>query len=379
MKSNRIVFFMMATLFFAMSTLAQNKKKEPKKEPAKVSETSSVKGVVEFLYNKYDFGNINEKGGSVNHLFKFINTGYGPVKLTDVVTSCGCTQTTWTNASVNPGDTGYVKVVFDPNGRQGKLDKVITVLSDGSPKSQSLTIKGTVYASRFNFANTYKYQYGNLAVVSNMLNFPAVKENKYDSAEIGFYNMSNKNIYVYRIDAPKNILVNKPYDYMPPNTGMQIKVKYYPDRPVEYGPIKHEIKVHTNDDSIPTKVFYVSANVVQDFGNMDKSAKKKAPKAIFNKTEIDLGNNSLFSTPVAKFTITNKGKQDLIIHKVIRTCNCLSPELSQTVIPKGKTATLNVTYTLANMAGPDTKYIKLITNDPNQSEVTLTVKINVTE
>jgi hypothetical protein len=31
------------------------------------------------------------------------------------------------------------------------------------------------------------------------------------------------------------------------------------------------------------------------------------------------------------------------------------------------------------MAGPDTKTIKLITNDPNQPEVMLTVKINVTE
>ncbi|MCG9879992.1 MAG: DUF1573 domain-containing protein, partial [Bacteroidia bacterium] len=326
MTNKRVLFFMMATTFFATSSWAQNKKKGAAKDSPKVAETPAVKGVVEFLYNKYDFGTINEKGGRVNHLFKFVNTGYGPVKLTDVVTTCGCTQTTWSTQSINPGDTGFVKVVFDPDGRQGKLDKVITVISDGSPKSQSLTIKGNVYPSRFNFANTYKYQYGNLAVISNMLNFPAVKHTKYDSTEIGFYNMSNKTIYVYRIDAPKNILVNKPYDYMPPNTGMQIKVKYYPDRPVEFGPVKHEIKIHTNDDSIPTKIFYVSANIVQDFGNLDKSAKKKAPKAVFNKTEIDLGNNSLFTTPVAKFTITNKGKQDLIIHKVIRTCNCLAPE-----------------------------------------------------
>jgi hypothetical protein len=126
-------------------------------------------------------------------------------------------------------------------------------------------------------------------------------------------------------------------------------------------------------------VFYVSANVIEDFGLLSKSDMKKAPRAVFNKTEIDLGNNSLFSTPVAKFTITNKGKQDLIIHKVIRTCSCLAPVISQTTIPKGETATLDVTYSLANMAGPDTKTIKLITNDPKQPEVTLTVKINVTE
>jgi len=236
-----------------------------------------------------------------------------------------------------------------------------------------------VYPSKFNFANTYKYQYGNLAVITNLLNFPAVKNTKYDSTEIGLYNMSNKKIYIYRIDAPTNIIVNKPQDFMFPNTGMQLKVKYYANRPVEFGPVKQEIKIHTNDDSIPTKIFYVSANIVEDFSTLSKSERKKAARAVFNKTEIDLGNNSLFSTPVAKFTITNKGKQDLIIHRVVRTCNCLTPALSQTIIPKGKTATLDVTYSLANMAGPDTKTIKLITNDPNQPEVMLTVKINVTE
>lgn len=364
---------------FCYYTAAQNKKKASAAPVANSQELNTAKGIIQFLYASYDFGNINEKGGRVSHTFKFVNTGYAPVKINDVITSCGCTQTNWISKPVSPNDTGYVNVVFDPDGRQGKLDKVITVMSDGSPKSQVLAIKGTVYPSKFNFANTYKYQYGNLAVITNILNFPAVKGTKYDSTEIGFYNMSNKQIYIYRIDAPNNILITKPTDFMPPNTGMQLKVKYYANRPIEYGPIKQEIRIHTNDDSIPTKVFYVSANVIQDFSDLSKSERKKAPKAVFNKTEIDLGNHSLFSTPVAKFTITNKGKQDLIIHKVVRTCNCLTPSLSQMIIPKGKTATLDVTYSLANMAGPDTKTIKLITNDPNQPEVTLTVKINVTE
>jgi hypothetical protein len=368
--------FTAVVLVFAFHGMAQNKKKVVS---TKIDEQTTQKGVIQFLYNSFDFGSINEKGGSVSHVFKFVNSGYVPVKISDVITSCGCTQTTWTNQDVKPNDTGIVNVIFNPDGRQGKLDKVLTVVSNGSPKSQTLTIKGTVYPSKFNFANTYKYQYGNLAVITNMLNFPAVKNTGFDSAEIGFYNMSNKKIYIYRIDAPSHIMVSKPYDNMPPNTGMQLKVKYYPNRPVEYGPVKHEIKIHTNDDSIPTKVFYVSANVIEDFGLLSKSDMKKAPRAVFNKTEIDLGNNSLFSTPVAKFTITNKGKQDLIIHKVIRTCSCLAPVISQTTIPKGETATLDVTYSLANMAGPDTKTIKLITNDPKQPEVTLTVKINVTE
>jgi hypothetical protein len=31
------------------------------------------------------------------------------------------------------------------------------------------------------------------------------------------------------------------------------------------------------------------------------------------------------------------------------------------------------------MAGPDSKTVKIITNDPNQPEITLNIKLNVTE
>jgi hypothetical protein len=174
-------------------------------------------------------------------------------------------------------------------------------------------------------------------------------------------------------------MVTQPYDNIPPNTDMKIKVRYYPKQPLEYGPVKQDIKIYTNDDSLPTKVFYINANIVEDFNSLSKSQLKKAPKMELNSREVDLGNVPLFNMPTAKFTIKNKGKSDLIIMRVIRSCNCLSPSFTQMVIPKGKSVDLNVIYSLANMAGPDTKTLKLITNDPNNSEITLTVKINVTE
>jgi len=378
MTFHNVLLFSISILTITTS-FAQKKgaQKSEVKEPVQV--VNPGKGVLEFDYLRFDFGSINEKGGRVYHDFHFINNGQGPVTIKNVITSCGCTHSDWTRNSILPGDSGIVRASFDPDGRQGKFDKNLVVETDGSPASISLIIKGHVYPSRFNFTDTYKYQYGNLAVKTNSLRFDHVKTNSYDSTEIGFYNMSNKKIYVYKIVAPNNIVTIKPYDHMPPNTDMRIKVKYYPAQPFEYGPVKQEIKVYTNDDSIPVKVFYVQANIEEDYSGLTKSELKKSPKVKLNTNTVDLGNVSLFSTPTAKFTITNSGKSDLIIRRVIRTCNCLSPELSQTVIPKGKTATLDVTYSLANMAGPDTKTLKIITNDPMQPEITLTVKINVTE
>ncbi|MBC7383606.1 MAG: DUF1573 domain-containing protein [Bacteroidia bacterium] len=346
--------------------------------PAVISQPDpKAKGLMLFDYLKYDFGNLNEKGGRVFHKFVFTNTGNAPIRILNVSTSCGCTSSEWLRTVVLPGQKGYVNAAFEPNGKQGAFDKKLTIETNGVPTYIDLTIRGMVYASKYNFADTYKYQYGHLAVITNSINFPAIKNTGYDSAEIGFYNMSNKKIYLLKIEAPNNMIVSKPYDHLMPNTDIKIKLKYYPRNPVEYGPVKHEIKITTNDDSLPVKVFYVSANVVEDFSALDTKALKRAPKVSFNKTTIELGKIHLADKPTANFIITNKGKEDLIVRRVIVGCGCLIPELSNMVIPKGKSATLNIHYSLTNMAGPDSKTVKIITNDPTQSETTLTVSIDV--
>lgn len=373
-----IVLLIVANSQF-LSWAQSNKKNEKPAENNSMAQTQSGLGVMEFFYDSYNFRNINEKGGLVYHDFKFKNIGKGPLTITDVITACGCTKSAWTKTPVNPGDTGTVRATYDPNGRQGAFDKPLTIITDGTPYSYDIRIKGHVYPTKVNFGDTYKYQYGNLAIKTNSIQFDNVKANSYDSIEIGLFNLSNKKIFLYKIEAPNNMVISQPYDNIPPNTDMKVKLKYQPKLPIEYGPAKQEIKFYTSDDSLPQKKFYVSANIVEDFGVMDKKALKKAPKLVLNSPEIDLGNVKLFSSPVAKFTITNKGKSDLIIRRVIRSCSCLTPELSQTIIPKGKTATLNVVHSLANMAGPDSKTVKIITNDPTQPEITLTIKLNVTE
>lgn len=372
MKKTKILIAVLLLSGVAIAQKQTKKKTEPV-TPAKTVE----KGLANFEYTKFDFGNINEKGGKVFHDFVFTNAGKGPINIVNVITTCGCTSTDWTHTPVKPGEKGVIKASYDPNGRQGIFNKSLTVQTDGDPAYLSIVINGFVFPSTYNFADTYKYQYGNLAVKSNTIDFNNVKNTGYDSTFIGFYNMSNKKIYIYKVEGPGNMLFTKPYDNLLPNTDLNIKLKYFPRKPMEYGPVRQEIKVYTNDDSLPIKKFYVIANIVEDFGVLDKSRLKKSPKAEFNKTEIDLGKVLLFESPVATFTITNKGKEDLILRRVFGSCSCLVPELDKTVIPKGKTATLKVTYSLTNMAGPDSKTLKLITNDPLNSEVTLTVKINV--
>ena len=47
--------------------------------------------------------------------FRFTNTGQTPLLLRDVRPSCGCTGAEWEKRPVAPGQTGEIKITFDPN------------------------------------------------------------------------------------------------------------------------------------------------------------------------------------------------------------------------------------------------------------------------
>lgn len=92
----------------------------------------------------YDFGDINEKAGPVTYTFKIKNDGEVPLVITKVVASCGCTTPDWTKAPIASGQTGEIKVTFDPTNRPGAFTKPVSVYSNGKVGSYILTIKGKV-------------------------------------------------------------------------------------------------------------------------------------------------------------------------------------------------------------------------------------------
>lgn len=92
----------------------------------------------------YDFGTIKEADGKVAHTFVIENSGDGPLVMTRVIASCGCTTPEWTKEPIAPGKTGNVKITYNPAGRPGAFVKTISIYSNGKKGSYILTIKGKV-------------------------------------------------------------------------------------------------------------------------------------------------------------------------------------------------------------------------------------------
>jgi hypothetical protein len=97
---------------------------------------------IEFESQMHDFGTIIQ-GGDGTYEFVFTNTGKEPLILNNVKSSCGCTKPEWSSEPVKRGQKAAVKVGYNTR-LVGTFTKSITVYSNASNSTVTLTIKGKV-------------------------------------------------------------------------------------------------------------------------------------------------------------------------------------------------------------------------------------------
>lgn len=98
---------------------------------------------VQIIDSSYNFGKITE-GEKVEYSYRFINSGTNPLVVTNATASCGCTVPQKPEKPILPGETGFIKIVFDSKGRVGTAHKTITVLSNANPAFPQLLLTGEV-------------------------------------------------------------------------------------------------------------------------------------------------------------------------------------------------------------------------------------------
>lgn len=101
--------------------------------------------VITFEQTEHNFENIFENE-VVEHSFKFKNTGKNALLISDAKASCGCTVPEWPKKPIQPNEEGEIIVKFDSKGRQGTVNKTVTVLANTNPNTTVLKIRGYVVA-----------------------------------------------------------------------------------------------------------------------------------------------------------------------------------------------------------------------------------------
>jgi hypothetical protein len=143
LKVKTILFFIVAAIISGYSC----KNSGSGKAALKIADADTA--IISFTEYEHNFGKVTE-GEKVSSTFTFENKGKGPLIISSVTTSCGCTVPKYETKPVPSGGTGLLEVVFDSSGRNGRQTKTITVNSNASKPIVLLRITGEVKSSTNN-------------------------------------------------------------------------------------------------------------------------------------------------------------------------------------------------------------------------------------
>jgi hypothetical protein len=110
--------------------------------PKPTTASEVAEDVLKLKETEHDFGKIPQ-GKPVYYSFEIVNTGKVPLKLDNVVASCGCTTPEWSHDPIAPGASAKIKVGFNA-AAEGPFEKPISITYNTTQIKQ-IKIKGTVW------------------------------------------------------------------------------------------------------------------------------------------------------------------------------------------------------------------------------------------
>ncbi len=139
------LFIIVATTFVCCNVKRKDKVADGTATMAEMAAQDST--TVQLIDSLYNFGTVTE-GEKVTYNFRFKNTGNKPLIITNTTASCGCTVPEKPEKPILPGETAFIKVVFNSKGKAGMNNKTITVTSNARPEFPQLLLNGEVVPAK---------------------------------------------------------------------------------------------------------------------------------------------------------------------------------------------------------------------------------------
>lgn len=337
--------------------------------------TFAQKPVIEFEELSYDFGDIQEKGGRVTHVFTYKNTGTTPLIINNVQASCGCTTPEWTRKPIKAGDKGEIKVTYDPINRPGSFNKTITVNANTEKPTTMLRISGNVLQRPKTVEDLYPVVMDSLRLENSHIPFTKMKPNEQKTAELKVINTSSSAVTPNFINIPAHVKIECRPATIEPGQKAVIVATYDAALKNDWGYVSDRIYMTFSDQRKYNNSITLSASIEEDFSNTDA---QNTPVFEVNEKTHDFGEINPSVKAVYDFVVTNTGKDNLIIRKVKASCGCTAATPEKKVLTKGESTNIHVEFDPRGKSGRQSKTITVITNDPKNSNVLLRITGNIT-
>lgn len=219
---------------------------------------------IRFAHETYDFGQVKQ-GEIVKHAFLVMNDGDDTLKISNVVTSCGCTAFDLAKRELMPGETVTLTVEFNSHGRIGQQTKYISIMSNDKDKpSTSVILKGTVLEE--SFVKPENAEEPKVVFSETQFDFGFVQEGKVVEHTFKFKNEGKKDLEIKDIRTSCGCtaaLVSQ--KLLKPGEEGTIRIEF--DSSNRFGRLSRTITVTTNELEAPTKVLTIYAEITKKEAN----------------------------------------------------------------------------------------------------------------
>ncbi len=347
-----------------------------------ISATAIAQPVAKFQFAEetFDFGDIKEEAGPVQHKFVFTNAGDVPLIIKGVRSSCGCTTPAWSKEPVPPGEKGFIVAKYNPRNRPGAFRKSLTITANTDPPTKVLYIKGMVERKQRTPADVYRHKIGALRFRYQALNMGRVTTEKPMTRSFDVYNEGDKPVtFLDKVVKPNHITVSFQPQIIPPKGTGKIIVTYNAKMKNDLGFVSDVLKIYTDEEQNNEKSLRVVASIEEYFPPMTAEQLAKAPRMKFESTEHDFGNIKKGSIVETTFSFTNTGKSILNIRKLKPNCGCTVSQMEKYDYAPGESGTIKVKFNSTGRRGSQQKSVVIFSNDPHAPTQRLIIKARVLE
>lgn len=337
---------------------------------AQTEKPVDVEGVARFDKTVHDFGDFLLSDGPVSCSFSVKNIGQRPFAILQVVSSCGCTDVTWTKSPVKEGESGIISATYSNDQGAYPFEKTLTVYISSLSKPVILRLRGNVTEKKKPLAELYPVHIGNLGLKETEFKVGNINQGGERSDFAMVANIGKKPLKVSFKDVSANIDIKIEPEVIPAGGTGKIVYTVRSDKNL-WG--KNWYKAVPVVDGKAGKALQFWAFTKEDFSGWSQEQKNKASQPMAESSTFNFGKIKAGTPVEAVFNLRNDGKSQLKLYKADSDNPAAKPGSLPSLAPGAK-GTFKVSLDTSKLPkGEVLVIVTLTTNSPLRPIVNLFV------
>lgn len=327
-----------------------------------------VEGIARFDKTIHDFGDFLLSDGPKTCSFSVKNIGERPFAILQVVSSCGCTDVSWTKSPVRVGESGVISATYSNDQGAYPFEKTLTVYVSSLSKPVILRLRGNVTEKKKPLSELYPEHLGPLGLKETVFKIGNINQGGSRSDFALVANIGRQPMKIRFSGVSEHLDIKAEPEVIAPGATGKIVFTVHASSGL-WG--KNWYSATPVIDGKQYRPLQFWAFTKEDFSGWTQEQKDKAAQPMAESSTFSFGKVKAGTRVEAVFSIRNDGKSLLRIYKADSDNPAARPG-SLPSLAAGEKGTFNVSLDTAGLPkGEALVIVTLTTNSPLRPIVNL--------